>query len=107
MNADPAIGPENSPSFFEIDLKEVFDTLGDEFDCRYKTSHSKGNVGEVKWIDKGGHPYTGLFKGGDTGFIRTSDVFLVNPAPSPENPIWMVPSIAVKLLRNGMDSGNT
>lgn len=72
---DPTIGPWNNPMFYQIDLNTAFDYYGDELDCRFKTTHSQGNIGEVEWIDKGGHPYTGLFKGADTGFVRTSDVF--------------------------------
>ena len=81
IREDPTIGKFNNPEFNVIDLNSAFDTWGDEFDCRYKTTHGQGNVGEVAWIDKGGHPYTGLFKGGDSGFIRTSDVFFQNPDP--------------------------
>ena len=78
VSASQEIGPSNGANFFTIDLKEVFVTWGDEFDCRYKTTHSQGNVGEVEWVNKGGHPYTGLFEGADTGFIRTSDLGEVN-----------------------------
>ena len=61
VNADDEIGPNNGHTFFAIDLNEVFDTKGDELDCRYKSSHSQGNVGEIEWISTGDHEYTGLF----------------------------------------------
>ena len=51
VNADPTIGPMNFLGFFAIDLKEVFDTWGDENDCRYKTTHGQGNVAEIEWVD--------------------------------------------------------
>lgn len=34
------------------------------FSTRDKLIHSVGTVGKVKWVDRGNHPYTGLFKGG-------------------------------------------
>lgn len=58
--------------FFDIDLAGVFDEFGDEFDCRHKTVHPQGNVGKAEWIDFGGHEYTGIFQGADTGFVRLS-----------------------------------
>ena len=66
-----------------IDLKSVANGIGDEFDCRHKTTHGQGNVGEIEWISIGDHGYTGLFQGADTGFIRTSDLRAVNPNPGP------------------------
>jgi hypothetical protein len=56
----------------EIDVSTVFDEFGDEMECRHKTLHSQGNVGKVYWVDNGGHKYTGIFQGGDAGFIRIS-----------------------------------
>jgi len=56
----------------EIDVSTVFDEFGDEMECRHKTLHSQGNVGKVYWVDKGEHNYTGIFEGGDAGFIRIS-----------------------------------
>ena len=67
--------------------------------CRPKPFHSVGSVSKIKWIDQGGHPYTGLFKGGDAGLARFST----------GGPTWetgMKPGFAVKLLRDGIDSGN-
>ena len=58
-----------------INVSSVFDEHGDEMDCRHKTISSQGNVGKIVWEDLGGHNYTGVFQGGDTGFIRLSSPF--------------------------------
>ena len=83
------------------------DIKGDELECRFKTTHSNGVVGEIKWISNGNHPYTGLFEGGN-GFIRMSDVLVPfeDPTVDPRN-IFSWPSIAVKLLRDGMEAGGS
>lgn len=89
-----------------VGQKEVFDTVGDEFDCslfgcRNKTIHSKGNVGKIEWIDLGGHPYTGIFRGGDSGYVRMSSATPVD-TKTPN----MKPGMGVKFLRDGVDSAN-
>ena len=104
---DSTVGPNEFLNVFNINLNEVFDITGDELECRFKTSHPHGAVGEIKWISYDNHPYTGMFKGG-AGFIRMSD-FMVpfeDPSVDPRN-IWSWPSIAVKLFRDGMESGNS
>ena len=102
---DPTMGPQSVQNLLTVDMTTPFDTLGDEFDCRNKTGHSNGNVAKVEWRDLGGHAFTGMFKGADTGFIRTSD--LVAPCRKcVQEKDFSNPSIAVKLLRDGMDSGN-
>ena len=103
---DPTIAPVDSARFFAIDLNEVMDIKGDELECRYKTTHPNGVVGEVKWISNGNHPYTGLFEGG-AGFIRMSDVLVPNEKPEENGGVYMWPSIAVKLLRDGMEAGSS
>ena len=83
----------------------MFDEWGDENDCRRKAAHLNGSVGKAVWEDLGNHPYTGMFKGADTGFIRLNVVGPVNEnvdAPGPK----MTPAISLKFLRDGMDSGN-
>ena len=55
-----------------LDMDVVFDEFGDEFDCRSKYTHSQGNIGKATWVSKGQHPYTGMFTGADTGFVRLS-----------------------------------
>merc|ERR1712051_315664 len=89
-----------------VGQKEVFETKGDEFDCgwtgcRNKTIHSIGNVGKIQWIDQGGHPYTGIFKGGDTGYVRMSSA-----APVDTKTPNLKPGMGVKFLRDGADSAN-
>jgi hypothetical protein len=64
-----------------------------------------GSVGKAKWEDLGGHPYTGMFKGGDTGYVRLNTRAFVNEdVNSPE--AKMNPSISLKFLRDNHDSGN-
>ena len=63
--------------------------------------HAIGNVGKIIWKDLGGHPYTRLFKGTNEGFARLSSA--TNPNP---DTLRMVPAMAVKFLRDGMDSAN-
>ena len=84
----------------------VFDTPGDELECgwtscRNKTIHAQGNVAKIQWKDFGGHPYTGMFKGADTGFARLSVAKPVD-TKTPN----LAPGMAVKLLRDGEDSAN-
>ena len=93
-------------NFFAINLNEVMDVKGDELECRFKTTHPNGVVGEIKWISNGNHPYTGLFEGG-AGFIRMSDLIFPNENPAERGNVFMWPSISVKLLRDGMESGNS
>lgn len=75
--------------------------------------HSTGNVGKVFWVDEGGHNYTGLFKGGDSGYVRlTSTNVVVGPLETAQPPFSnvpgkMMPAMALKFLRDGEDSGNT
>lgn len=101
----------NFMEFFGLDLDDVFDERGDEFDCRNKTAHPQGNVGKARWESVGSHPYTGIFEGADAGFVRLStQIPIVEPGTIDEegNPIEsvMVPTIAVKFLRDGIDSAN-
>ena len=85
-------------------MRRVFDTPGDQLycnnnsECRKKTVHGVGYVAKAKWVDYGDHLYTGIFKGGDSGIIRFSTG---NPPGSTLNP-----SIALKFLRDGVDSAN-
>ena len=94
-------------------MSTVFDEHGDEMECRNKTLHSQGNVGKVFWVDVGGHNYTGIFEGGDAGLIRLSSTIKVVPpgvdaeAPFENLPGVMTPALAVKFLRDGVDSANT
>ena len=89
-----------------VDEMPVFDTPGDELacywnGCRNKTIHPQGVVGKVQWVDFGGHPYTGMFRGADTGYARLSLA-----APIDTRTPNMKPGMGVKLLRDGYDSAN-
>ena len=89
-----------------VGQSEVFETKGDEFDCgltgcRNKTIHSVGNVGKVSWVDLGGHAYTGIFTGGDSGYVRMSSATPVD-TKTPN----MKPGMGVKFLRDSVDSAN-
>ena len=86
-----------------VDENTVFDTPGDELPCywngcRNKTIHAIGSVAKAVWQDLGGHPYTGVFRGGDTGFVRFSSA-------KPES-FGLAPGMGVKFLRDGQDSAN-
>ena len=82
-------------------------TPGDELRSgRKKIIHNVGVVGRVKWIDRGGHPYTGIFKGASHGIVRlahSAEPTTVPPGSIVFNPR---PGMGLKFLRNGMDSAN-
>ena len=85
----------------------VFDTPGDELECgftgcRNKTIHAVGDVAKIKWTSLGAHPYTGVFKGADSGYVRMS---VAAPVGLPGLPN-MIPGMGVKLLRDGVESAN-
>ena len=67
---------------------------------RRKLIHSVGVVAKAKFVSNGEHSYTGLFKGSDYGLVRLSSA----AAPSATNPL--IPGMAVKFLRDGIDSAN-
>lgn len=63
----------------------------------------------AEWIAEEGHPYTGIFKsGGDTGFVRLSSQDLVREPGETEGGTLtaITATIAVKFLRDGIDSAN-
>ena len=91
----------------KLDVHTAFDEWGDEFDCRLKTVHSQGNVAKAEWINYGGHPYTGMFEGADTGFVRLSTLVPVKEPGSVESGAnVMLPTISLKFMRDQMDSAN-
>ena len=60
-------------------MNPTFDTKGDAmpldilgFSTRNKLIHSVGVVGKVIFKPFGGSPYTGIFKGANSGLIRLS-----------------------------------
>jgi len=92
---------------FTQDVHISFDRQADELispgePIRPKTKHSQGVVAKVSWKDLGGHDYTGLFEGGsDLGLIRLSEANYFLPEAS-----GLTPSLAIKFLRDGMESVN-
>lgn len=55
----------------------------------------------ANWKSIGDHPYTGLFRGGDSGFVRLSTVFPVDNTQQ-----HMAPGMGIKFMRDGVDSAN-
>jgi len=91
---------------FVEDMDTTFDFAQDDmprqyfnFTIRSKLIHSVGTVAKCTWKSVGDHPYTGLFKGADYGYIRHSS------AVAPDDEI-ITPGIGVKFFRDGMDSAN-
>ena len=58
-------------------------------------------MGKVEWIDEGNHPYTGIFKGADSGYVIISSASPVDT----KTPV-MIPGMALKFLRDNVDSAN-
>lgn len=83
-------------------MNTSFGTEADELPGnRPKINHSQGTVALVSWEDLGGHPYTGLYEGSDMGLIRLSEGnFILPEAPG------LTPTLAIKFLRDGMESVN-
>lgn len=68
--------------------------------ARGKWIHTVGSVAKVTFISNGNHPYTGGFTGG-TGILRLSSAL----DPGKDN-AKVIPAASLKMLRNGMKSGN-
>jgi hypothetical protein len=64
---------------FLSDQTHNFKTPGDAMNplpwplgIRQKYTHQVGCVGKVKFVSKNNHPYTGVYKGADSGIVRLS-----------------------------------
>merc|ERR1712154_575584 len=68
---------------------------------RYKYIHTVGAVGQVQWVDRGGHSYSGIFTGATKGVVRFS--LAKEPSPPALN---TAPGMGLKFLRDGVDSAN-
>merc|ERR1712038_1171499 len=68
---------------------------------RFKYIHTVGAVGQVQWVDRGGHSYSGLFTGATKGVVR----FSLAKEPSPPS-LNTAPGMGLKFLRDGVDSAN-
>ena len=91
-------------AFLAEDMNVTFDAPGDEMPgskadgYRTKVFHGVGVVGKAKFVADNDR-YSGLFQGADNVVVRLS---LASP-PVAGN---IVPSLALKFLRDGMDSVN-
>ena len=94
-------------TLFTESMDPVFDVAGDElgkgimYGTRGKYIHTVGVVGQVEWVNKGGHSYTGIFQGADKGFVRAS--LALKPDPKVKD---TTPGIGLKFVRDGIDSAN-
>ena len=68
---------------------------------REKFIHSVGVVATAEWRSLGSHGYTGVFTGSQHVIIRMS----LASQPDPQQ-LKTTPGIALKFLRDGVDSGN-
>ena len=69
---------------------------------RPKINHAQGVVSLVSWEDLGGHNFTGIYEGGsDLGLLRLSEANFLLPEST-----GLTPSLAMKFLRDGMESAN-
>uniref|UniRef100_A0A7S3MTX1 Uncharacterized protein n=1 Tax=Strombidium inclinatum TaxID=197538 RepID=A0A7S3MTX1_9SPIT len=91
---------------FTEDMDPTFDSKGDAmpkgkvYGTRTKYIHSVGAVGKVKFVAEPDSPYSGVFQGADYGLIRLTAA----AEPSKKQPL--APGIALKILRDGVDSAN-
>ena len=69
-----------------------------------KHLHARGSVAKIKYVSVGEHPYTGMFKGLDCGFIRLSLTSRPPRAPAPGKGV--APGAAIKFLVDGKPSVN-
>lgn len=82
-------------------------TVGDQmppgtlYGTRSKLIHTEGVIATVKLTDSGKHPFTGLFKGADTGVVRMS--VAAQPDIKVKN---LTPGMGLKFLRDGIDSAS-
>lgn len=74
---------------------------GSLYGTRSKYIHTEGVVASVKLTNSGNHPFTGIFKGADSGVIRMS--FAAKPDPKVKT---TTPGIGLKFLRSGIDSAS-
>ena len=84
-------------------MSTSFSRTADELpEGRPKINHAQGVVALVSWEDVGDHPYTGIYSSGSTnGLLRMSEGnFLLREVSG------LTPSLAIKILRDGMESVN-
>ena len=59
-------------------------------------------MAKARWVNLGGHPYTGVFKGADSVIVRAS----FSGEPGREAERGGAVGFAAKFLRDGVESGN-
>lgn len=87
-------------------MERTFDTKGDTMPMEFwglhkreKFIHSVGTHGKAVFESNGKHKYTGIFQGANHGIVRLS----AGNKPSADN---ILPGMALKFLRDGIDSAN-
>ena len=93
------------PGVLIEDMAPTFDTPGDDMPCKWdgcrnKDIHSIGVISKVKF-QTFPSPFSGIFKGADYGLVRHSTA-----APYNTKGTNIKPGLGLKLLRDGVDSGN-
>ena len=69
---------------------------------RIKVVHTQGTVAKAKWVSTGNHPYPGMYaNGNDNVLIRFSETTNLH-----EGSTGLLPSVAIKMLRDGHKSEN-
>lgn len=95
------VGNEFKP-FFEQNMNLSFDAVTDTMPVgRIKRTHPRGVTTKIEFVSHPHQPYTGMFKGAKHGIMRISEF----SQTTPETP-KTAPGHGVKLLRDGMASGN-
>ena len=90
------------------DMNDTFDVPGDdmpcnESECSLKKIHVQGVVHKVRFETVDTHPFSGIFKSGaDYGLMRMSTA-----SPYTHLMKKLTPGMALKFLRDGVDSANT
>jgi len=87
----------------EPTLNQVGDQMppGALYGTRSKLIHTQGAVASVKLTNSGEHPFTGVFESADTGIVRLS------VAAQPDTNVQeLAPGMALKFLRDGIDSSS-
>lgn len=94
---------EDLDLLWEQNLRHSFYLFRDDIHPKNKKLlHQQGVVGKVRWHDKGGHNYTGLFKGGfRDAILRFSESDLLTPEST-----GLAPSFGMKILETGRHSVN-
>ncbi len=69
---------------------------------RKKVVHTQGVVHKARWVSTGDHPYPGMYaSGNDNVIVRFSETTNLHEGSS-----GLLPSVAIKLLRDGKKSEN-